>query len=254
VDSVFFPSNSNIQERLEWTEVKSFYEYTFKGEAFINRICTRDEIDNISLLGISSNISRYTIFSYLTCNTYEDPTKKFPLFYHLVQKDFYKIIDKLIFDRLIDYKRETSDTHRYTKRISNHISLTLSTDREYMDINGIIGYTFPLLSIDVKRKDCIKFGTIDVRSLLFLPEGSFLFFYMDSHNFTKDELSDTIRRVARKNDEPIIYYLDDEQKYMVTNSWKNIDRYNKYIQIILELSLHYFRVFEKWLTKMIVSN
>jgi hypothetical protein len=77
---------------------------------------------------------------------------------------------------------------------------------------------------------------------------------MDSHNFTKDELSDTIRRVARKNDEPIIYYLDDEQKYMVTNSWKNIDRYNKYIQIILELSLHYFRVFEKWLTKMIVSN
>jgi hypothetical protein len=248
VDSVFFPSNSNIQERLEWTEVRSFYEYTFKGEAFINRICTRNEIDNIPLVGISGNISRYTIFSYLACNTYEEAAKKFPLFYHLVQKDFYKIIDRLIFDRLIDYKREASDIHRYTKRISNHINLTLSTAREYMDIKGIIGYTLPFFSIDVKGKDRINLGTIDVRSLLFLPESSFLFFSMDSHDYTIDELSSTISGVKRKNDEPIIYHLEDEQKYMVTNSWKNIDRYNKYIQIIVELSFHYFKVFEKWLT------
>ena len=117
-------------------------------------------------------------------------------------------------------------------------------------MKGIIGYTFPSLSINVKGEGCTNLNTIDVRSLLFLPESSFMFFYFDSHNFNIDENSNTIVNVRGKNDEPVIYFLEDEQKYIVTNSWMNIDRYNRYIQIILELSFYYFKVFEKWLTKL----
>lgn len=252
VNSVFFPSGSNINTWLEETEVKSFYDYQFRGDPFFNRICTRDEIDCIpSLNTISGDVDRYSFFSCLKCDSYEEAIEKTPGFYHFTQKDFHKRIDKIILESLNEYKRETSNINAYTKRISEHIDLMICTDREYVELQGIVGYTFPSLSINIKNEGSIQFDTIDVRSLLFLPTHSFLFFYTDCHNYTIDELSGTIRDVTRKNDEPVIYYLEEEQKYMATNSWENIDRYNKYIQIVLELSFHYFSVFEKWLVRLL---
>ncbi len=132
--------------------------------------------------------------------------------------------------------------------ISDEVDLTLSTKREYIGITGLIGYTLPSLSISIKKESPISFGTIDTRSLLFMPGSSFLFFYSDCHSYTIDKNPPSIKSIKRKDDEPVIYYLEEEQKYVLTNSGRNIDRYNKYIQIVLELSLHYFWLFEKWLT------
>ena len=251
VNSVFFPEKLNIQRWLEETEVKSFYEYDFKGDPFFKRICTKGEIDNIpSLDKISNILSKYTIFSFVKSDNYEEAVENTQGFYHLVQKDFYKTLDNIVFDRLKDYKRRGASSHFYIKRITSQVDLTLGTYREYMD-QDVIDYTLPSLSIEIRGEGSINFETIDVRSLLFLPERSFLFFYTDAHSFTVDEDAGTIKDFKRKNDEPVIYYLQEEQKYMVTNSWENIDRYNKYIQIILELSVHYFMVFEIWLTQLV---
>ena len=118
----------------------------------------------------------------------------------------------------------------------------------------MIGYTLPSLSIAIKDEGQIKFDTIDVRNLLFLPQSSFLFFYSDAHDYTVDPATLSIKNFKRKNDEPVVYYSKEEANYILTNSLKNIDRYNKYIQIILELSFHYFRVFEKWLTQLLADN
>ena len=243
VDLIFFPSHSNIREWLEWTKVKSFHEYEYRGDPYVNRICTRDEIDNIPPLRILNNISPHTIFSCLKYGTYEEAAKVFPTFYHFMKKDFDRKIDKLILDRLPDFKKESG--HIYKKTTLDDIDFTLNIEREHIELSGIIGYTLPALSIYIKGEECITFGTIDVRSLLFLPESSFMFFYVDSQDISIDP------NVARKNDEPVIYYLEDEQKYMVTNSWENLKRYNSYIQIILELSFHYFRAFEKWLMQIV---
>jgi len=252
VDLLFFPLNSNIEEWLEWTEVRSFYQYKFKGDHFITRICNRKEIDNIPSLRISNNISTYTIFSFLKCDTYEEAMKKYPMFYYFVQKDFDKIIDKFIFDRLADYKPETRTV--YKKRVSENIDLTLNTYREHIQLRGISAYTFPSLAINIKGQENINLGTIDVRNLLFLPESSFIFFYMDSHNYTIDENSFIFQNITRKDDEPVIYHLEDEQKYMISNTRENIDRYNKYIEAVLELSIHYFSLFEKWLIKTLEDH
>src|SRR5688500_4235626 len=146
VNSVFFPEKFNIQRWLEKMEVKSFYEYQFNGDPFFKRFCTREEIDNIPSLDKSSNnLPRYTFFSYLKSNSYEETIKKAQAFYHFAQKKFYNTLDKIIFDRLKEYKRGTGNSHFYTKRISNQVVLTLSTYRENMEVQGIIGYTFPSL-------------------------------------------------------------------------------------------------------------
>ena len=62
VNSVFFPEKLNIQRWLEETEVKSFYEYDFKGDPFFKRICTKGEIDNIPSLDKISNFAKIKFF------------------------------------------------------------------------------------------------------------------------------------------------------------------------------------------------
>ena len=122
----------------------------------------------------------------------------------------------------------------------------MNIDRENVNQRNIIQYSFPSLSINFKNEGNINFGTIDVRSLLFLPGNSFFFFYTDSHTYRIDN-NLMLRDLKRKNDEPVIYFLEKERKYLITNSWESISRYNKYIGIVLRLSLHYLNVFENWL-------
>ena len=82
VNSVFFPEKLNIQRWLEETEVKSFYEYDFKGDPFFKRICTKGEIDNIpSLDKISNILSKYTIFSFVKSDNYEEAVENTQRFY-----------------------------------------------------------------------------------------------------------------------------------------------------------------------------
>ena len=129
VNSVFFPVILNIQKWLEETEVRSFYEYEYSGNFFVNRFCTRDEIDNIPFLSpTSSGLSKYTIFSNLKCRSLEEARHKTPTNYYCVQKDFYSTIDKIIFNRLKHFKRLTANIYSY--KVSNQIDLRLYTKKE----------------------------------------------------------------------------------------------------------------------------
>src|SRR5687767_4803134 len=109
VNSVFFPVEHKIEKWLGETEVKSFYDYKFNGDPFFARMCTRDEIDNIpSLKEDSASFSWYTVFSYVKLDSHEEVIKKNPTYYHFVREDFFKIIDKIVFDNLKEYKRKNS--------------------------------------------------------------------------------------------------------------------------------------------------
>ena len=254
VNLVFFPLSKSIEEWLKEMDVESFYEYGFKGNSFINRIGTREEVDEIPFLkNTYTSFDRYTFFSNFKANSYQEAQQKFPSAYHFVRKDFLKKLDKIILDKLKDYKTESENIHLHTKRVSKFVDLTINTDREYFELQGISGYTFPSLIINVRDEGCINFGSIDVRNLLFLPGNSFLFFYADSHNYSVDR-NLGLKDIKRKDDEPAIYFLEEEQKYLISNSLDAIDQYNKYIQIVLELSFHYFDVFEKWLTRLLAAK
>jgi hypothetical protein len=116
---------------------------------------------------------------------------------------------------------------------------------------GMRGYTFPFLSLRLDHKEVIDLFPIDVRRLLLLHSDSFFFFYTDCYTYTVDPHTMQVRDLKRKPDEPVIDKLENTNSFLVTNSPGNIDSYNKYIQFILVLSLHYYRFLENWLVEHI---
>ncbi len=253
IDALFFPEGLGIVNWLTWTEVKSLSQYRYKGEYVINRLCNRDEIKLLPYHDVNfPEFDTYQVFNFLKCNNHENALSKFPLPYHLVKDDFAERIDELLFIRLTGFSQISRNI--YSKNISPGISLTLNTKRENVHLKSISSYKLPSLSIAIRGEESIDFGTIDVRNLMLLPESSFLFFYSDSHSYIIDESLSTIKNVKLKPDEPIIYYSEKDNEYTISNSLESIEVYNKYIQIVLDLSIQSMNSFEKWLSGIIIEN
>lgn len=251
VNSLFFPSTCDIETWVLETKVKSFRQHWYLGERFVNRFCTREELDNVSFLGgVFEEFERYSLFAYIKCDSYEEAKKRNPGYYHLIREGFYDRMDKIILSALHEYRKGPGSRRKYRKSVGEDIEIVIDTSREDMGFENIISYKPPSVSIQVGKQGSIDIGRFDARSFLFLPPHSYSFFYADSHEFFRREDFQIIN-VVSKRDEPIIYWLEEEKKYLLSNSWENIDRYNKYIKLILELSFHYFKVFEAWLVDLI---
>lgn len=250
INSIFFSRGFDIQSWIKQTEVRSFSDFSFVGKRFPMGLCSRDTMDTIEYYPFSDEFSdRYYILKKDEYPSYESAAENYPRTYFFLDNNYISRLDEVFLKKLGDYVQE-SETCRI-KKLSASVDILIDNSRDISFIGNIFRYRLPRLKV---RKDGreIQTGYADVRNFLFLPESSFLFFYFDCHNYLLDE-EFKIQDFKPKYDEPVIYHFDKENKYVITNRWENIDRYNKYIQIIISLSVHYLRIFENWIRESLVE-
>lgn len=251
INSLFFPDNQmTIQTWLKESEMGSFGVCKYTGTLHQQRFCTREELERLTLpTEMEFSFDMYSIFSSLETDSWDLASEKASSFYHFVRDDYYKVLDRLIFERLQGYRQ--AGKYLYEKKLSARTSLVLSTKREHMWGKGIIGYTFPFLSLKSEHKERIDLFPIDIRSLLSLQADSFFFFYTDCHTYTVGPQTMQVSDLKRKPDEPVIYKLENKNSFLVTNSPGSIASYNKYMRVILAMSMQYYRFLENWLVENI---
>jgi hypothetical protein len=251
INLFFFSAELDIQTWVEGMPLKTFNVFRYKSDFFYLKYCEKADIDNVDNYKMQPNFfsSRHEIFTYKKFRPIEDATNDSRRFYHIVHENVHEIIDDLIFSKLSGYKKNGHSV--YTKKIGDDVEIILSTEREYVFAGDICDYRMPRIQINIKDNDSICMGKLDVRTLLFLPGDSFSYFYHDANNFSIDFQTRRVLDIKRKTDEPVIYFSENEHEYILSNKVESIDRYNKYIQHILDLSLHYFNFFEVWLTNLL---
>ncbi len=246
LNQIFFPKQCDIRQWVQNIEVIDFFHCQFKGKQFKQDFCNRTEID--SILWAQSKmkeIDKYTIFSKMEFNDYSEAKKNYPQAYYLLQPDYVSKLDEILFGQLSGYHRIKKNT--WEKKLSDSISIELSNKREHHAIFSIVDYRLPEISLKIGN-DYLRMWEMDIRQFIFLSESSFLFFYFDMNKILLDD-ANNIKSVTPYNDQPVIYHLEDEMKYVITNSWENIERYNKYLEIVFHLSAYYLGFFEKYLIK-----
>ncbi len=193
----------------------------------------------------------YCFFSKIECASYEEVQEKFPQSYYVFNLRFFTKVNNLIFNSLKEYEF-SKDRKAYIKKIASTIFIKLKPYNNFNKHSGINEYLFPQIIIEIDRKNYYFFREGDLRHFLFLPGLSFMFFYLESNTVTFNDMG--VMKVEKKNDEPIVYYKEESKQYTITNRYEKLKLYNKYIFILLDLYIHYFRVFEKWLIGQLVGE
>lgn len=167
-------------------------------------------------------------------------------FYFLIdKKKFKKKMDAYLLSHLPDY-RKTGQSGIYEKIISAEYSLFFDTNTEQKKIENIESYKPPIFSLKSKFSGVTTFfNGMDSHSLLFIGGGTFDYFYSHYTSYFIDH--DGYYCAKYSTEEPIIFHNKTKNVFEIKNSEEITKRVNKYVNICLELYLHYFRVFENWL-------
>lgn len=161
------------------------------------------------------------------------------------KKRFKKKMDTYFLRNFPDYKK-SDRANEFVKNISETFYLYYDTKTGQLTKENIENYRFPLFTLGIKNSIPTTFlPETGANGLLFMANSPFdyLGFHYESY-FTDEE---GICRNRFLNDEPIVVHNKFTDKYQVRNSEDLTLRVNKYIETSLELYLHYFRIFEKWL-------
>lgn len=170
--------------------------------------------------------------------------------YYVFDRNFFIKIDGLIISNLDGYSKQNDKC--YVKRVTDSVYLKVVPFTQYGENAFVNDYVFPEPVVNIRGKDLYFFrdlGESDLLRYLFLFGSSFHFFYYEVMDGDLASGSFTLKR-----DEPKIYQNKEKTKFILTNSYDKLRIYNKYIYIVLELYLHYFRVFERVLIKQLEEN
>jgi hypothetical protein len=210
----------------------------------INPIDKLDSIDfqfkHISNDGIND---LYKFFEKKEFKDLEKAQKNFnSILYYVYTSDFEKKVDYFFLSNLDDYTKIGKES---VKRVNNDVSLIFDWEKKLHSFNSIEQYLLPDLIFKIKDYQEYLFSQTDLTKLLFMPNNSFFAFYFNSYNLGTNNLQ--IIDISVKDDEPVLYKSSTEKnKYIITNSYENLSRYNKFIYLHTELTIHYLKILEKW--------
>lgn len=255
VDILFFPE-LGIKQWVSDLQVTNFYNWAYKGPVFKGGYSTLEALGQIDVEtyfpGVFLNSS--TFFSQTYAESLEDLTSKQSAHYYLYHKNFVHILDSFFLKLLKDnHGYEEKKAGFVEKWIGEDVCFQFHTKRRDFHFLDISGYWYPEFSILIGSERCYISNTTDISTFLFLPSNSFLFFYLNSHDFERGE-SGQIISVKRKTDEPVICHLKDKNILSLTNSIENKEKYMKYILSTTMLMEHYFSVFEEWFCKHVLPD
>ena len=181
--------------------------------------------------------------------TYEEALDNFPLDYYFQDRNTIKKIDEFLISNLDGFNRKTKDS--YEKEIWKNTFLKFNCAPYKRRRLSLQIYHFPSLSIIVDGQEFEIFEKTDLTKLLLNGVSTFHFFYMQSVEIAYDQ-NGNLKAPWPKTDEPVIY--SSGEKFIVSNSYENLRRFNKYIFIITDLFDHYFRIFTDWLINILLPR
>lgn len=179
---------------------------------------------------------KYFIFKKEEFESYQDLVNAFDGFFFRNHKNFVNKIDSLILTRIEGFKRVKGSL--FQKKITEDINLIIDARKSQRpSMQTIEDYAFPLIYLFYKNQRYYfnENNSFDALSFLFVNSihSYLVFFYRN-------------RKIAKEKEEPIVYKDELTGKYILTNSLENLERFNKYIFIISELYLHFFKIFDEW--------
>ena len=227
--------------------------YNFRNADFLGRerpesmYLNLADLDNISFQ--SENIPKFeNYFSALKVPAAEIDSKyKYPIYY-LIAENFIQNVDTLFFDYLktvSGYSPMDEDEEVFSKKIGENVFLKFSRKRTEFNFFSIEGYKYPEFFIDIYGEKHSISAQTDISTFLFFPSTSFHLFYENSHKFIRDSKGQ-ILTVENRDDEPIVFFDEGKDCFMLTNPVVSKIRYVKYIYYSTILLVHYISVFEEW--------
>lgn len=252
--SSLFLSSYSIFEWLKNIKAEDFGLIQSPDNYLNKEVWTFYKIDNIALkyrYVSETKEGLYSFFTKLEFDSIEELQLNTPGTYYIFSKKIIKKIDAVFFDALIDYKKRKGEI--YSKQLVDGVYLNFNGNINRMNFNSIEQYIFPSLVIEINGKEYSFSNETDLSTLLLLTSPSFLAFYMNSNEVIINGDGEVIS-INRKNNEPVVYHFEKEHKYVLTNSYENLARFNKFIYLAIELFVHCLRVFEQWVITILLPR
>ncbi|UAY53251.1 hypothetical protein [Ferruginibacter albus] len=233
-------------------KIFSFYDWDFNVplpyDPLINGIQKiEDQNLNFEILSKFPIENLYYFFDKRIYNSEIEAISNFPTEYFFIDFDnFKKKLDDLFLNFFSDYD---CSKKKFKKKINEKFSFVLSP-RKISSNSLIENYIFPEFYVENNTGFSIVIENTDVLNLLFMPSYSFHQFYSYYNKFLINE-NHQIISVRRLNDEPHIYHDNLSNKYIISNHEEKIKNFNTFIFLSLELTVHYMKIFEQWLAKVI---
>ena len=246
--STLFLSSLNFSEWLKNITVTDFGVVSYIGEKFENRFFNFAEMDktNIHLNEIKEIGDERYFFTCLHFKNLRDLHNYASGFYYIHERNLICKIDSLLLSALKGFNKKRGKSSIYSKKLRENVFLNFDCNKKRNNFSSIDRYLFPDLSIDVNSINYKFSNDTDLNTLLLIPGNSYFVFYTCSHEFIKDSNGELVQ-VIRKEDEPLTYKSEDVEGFYLANSSENVARYNKFIYCTIELFIHYFKIFEKWI-------
>jgi hypothetical protein len=254
IRQLFFPnfSERELFDRYEKLDIFSFNHYKYIED---RKYCSFEDLDKINygFQYINPDYNdRYKFFDKQDFSSIEEANGNYRGGFFFSKRKFEKIYDEFLLGHLTGFKRHGRSSV-YLKHLGDEITMVLNLKRDEGFFHGLSTYVFPDLSFRVAGKEYRVINRNDIKTLLFLPIPAFLFFYMNSNEQFYNENGQIIR-VLQKTGEPLIYHDEQTGIFTISNSYKNLDRFNKYLYFIAELYIHYYNFFETWFAGQIRRN
>ncbi|MCU0385622.1 MAG: hypothetical protein MUE38_06315 [Flavihumibacter sp.] len=244
LNEIYFNSEKSVVDLIKKVEINNFYEYKLP----IGHKANLGDPDTLSLkkLEILNPISfkDYDLFDRIECKTREEVNQKYPSAYFLIHAKYSKIIDAKLISLLPDYKKCNNGNRN--RVIDENLSLVLDwrISRERAAFPNI-EYEFPEFVINFKGEE--YYQHLDITNLAFIGgRKSFNVFYDICMQFYYDS-SGAIYKGELKEGQPVVYFDNSTNLYVITNSKGKIVSWNNYISTVMNLYYIHFTIFESWL-------
>lgn len=248
----FFLKGIGIKNWLYQSQTTNFLQFShpFKPnnyeQFYLNDFNNYTELlDKLSL----SEPELYCYFSYDTFSKKSAAIENFPSTYYVTHKNLIERLDNRFIDCLTNDYINNATRMRLQKEITKEVSLMINYNPNRIEHHSLLSYSFPHVSLCI---DEFQIKIISDLSELQLRAGNtFTMFYI---NATKEISKNGTLNIEYENNEPIIYHDKKKRKYIITNSFDRLRRFNTYIEITIKMYIHYIYLLERWLKKFIIPE
>jgi hypothetical protein len=234
--AICFNNKISAKEWMKGVEAISFEEKIAIPPHFTPEVLRFHDMDVINHEYKYIETKNYNLYSFYTrfmYNSMEELRADDNRYYYLCHNDFVTSLDKLFTDHLVGYSKTGKNI--FTKSIQPGISLKINASKKRGHFETMENYYFPNMYLEFNKvKYLISGSPFDV--LTFFIMGTFSFTHFFHLNL----------QLNNREGEPKIYYSDEIDGYVLSNSVENLERFNKFIFLSAELYVHYYKVLEQW--------
>ena len=240
-----FNNKIRVKEWIAELELENFEKRKSIGKyhQFKRDLLNFMDVDVIQHRFVYVNIEKYDAYSFFEkyeFDSYSELLAGKTNYFYLCNKEFVKKIDNIFIESLVGYSK--SKKYIFSKQLATGFSLKIDTHKSRKHFETIENYTFPTIYIEFKNAKYFFANEIDTFTFFFMGVGSYLYFFYGN------------RQSSKSTDEPVVYHQEESNKYILTNSYENLERFNKFIYLNTELFIHYFKIFEKWVRDVFIPK